>query len=218
MEFIKSWKFMAIIIGVLCVVSIAGVIYGVATHDQRDANLMEGFEPWPADQFPLRVCVHSYAIEPLVEHDDRENIRHVISEINDRLDFEAFTLVAGRTPDEPFRSPEPHPGVRDCHVILTYGVPHESVADSTGRERWTVVDDGGAAEFRDGYCYASTTNVFGEIRTLVVMHELGHCLGLDHDDFETSIMRRSQSETPDRQFPPRITDHDRDLLRRTYGH
>lgn len=214
MDFIRSWKFTAIIIGVLCVVGLAGVIYGVATHGERDADLMEGFEPWPPETFPLRVCVHSYSSERgefrvSSNHEDMEHARYVTHEMNDRLDFEAFVIV------EDIHAPRPE-GVRDCNVILTYGVPHETVHDPRSDARWTVVDEGGAAEFAHGYCYVTTTNVFGEIRTLVVQHELGHCLGLAHDDFETSIMRRSQSETPDRAFPAHITDHDRDLLRRTY--
>jgi hypothetical protein len=201
MEFIKSWKFMAIIIGALAVVSLVGVIVGVVTHGDRDAGLMEGFEPPGA---PLRVCTASYAIQPRVEPEDDANARYVVGEINSRLGFEAIVVV-----DD---------GVMEsrCNVVLTYGTPHEVVEDSRTGARWTVVDDGGAAEFAHGLCYASVTNVIGEVRTLVVQHELGHCLGLDHDDFDSSIMRPSQSPTPERTFPPRITDHDRALLRATY--
>lgn len=204
MEFIKSWKFMAIILAVLAVVSIAGVIYGVATH--QEAGLMEGFEPWP--QTPVRVCVSSYAIQPRAESADLENASYVVGVINRRVGLDLLSIVDPTAP---------HPGVRDCNIILTYGVPHEVVLDPPSRNRWTVVDEGGAAEFRDGYCMAATTNVFGEVQTLVVMHELGHCLGLAHDDFDPSIMRPVQRPTPDRTIPPWISDHDRELLRGIYG-
>ena len=48
---------------------------------------------------------------------------------------------------------------------------------------------------------------------------LTYCLGLAHDDFKSSIMRRTQSSssTPMGAWPPRITDHDRDLLRERYA-
>ena len=48
----------------------------------------------------------------------------------------------------------------------------------------------------------------------VVAHELGHCLGLAHDDYDGSIMYPVQSH---HWFPPRISDADREALRKAYG-
>jgi len=57
----------------------------------------------------------------------------------------------------------------------------------------------------------------GELLNLTIHHELGHCLGLAHDDFEQSIMRREQSPTPWGQLPPWISDDDRALVRSLYA-
>lgn len=192
MEFIKSWKFMAIIFAVLCVVSIAGVIYGVTTH--TEPGLMDTTPGWTPSDFPLEVCVYTYTSESpqsAASAEDLGNAHHVFDTINDRLGFPAYRAhVRG-----------------GCDVMLVYGAPAEA--------GWQ--DPGGSAEISDHFCDVVISNVHGELQTLAVEHELGHCLGLDHDDWEGSIMRRTQSETPDRAFPPRITDSDRELLRELYG-
>jgi hypothetical protein len=56
-----------------------------------------------------------------------------------------------------------------------------------------------------------------EMMSLVLQHELGHCLNLAPDPFDASIMREVQRTVPDMQHPPRITDSDRKLIRATYG-
>lgn len=66
-------------------------------------------------------------------------------------------------------------------------------------------------------CEVRTSNTgTGELRHLVLYHEIGHCLGLAHDDFNSSIMRARQRPTPTGSFPPSLTNHDRDLMRRLY--
>jgi hypothetical protein len=195
MEFIRSWKFMAIIVAVLAACAIAGVIYGVATHSEP--GFMDTTPGWEREDFPLDVCVHSYGLDYLetdgnpVRPEDLENAEYVIGVINSRLGFEAYNLSGGDA----------------CEVIVTYGVPAEP--------GWQ--DPGGTAEISPKYCTVDTSNVHGELLTLTVHHELGHCLGLAHDDYELSIMRPVQTETPDRTIPPWISDSDRALLRATYG-
>lgn len=191
-EFIKSWKFMAIIVAVLCVVSIAGVIYGVTTH--TEPGFMDTTPGWAPSDFPLDVCVYTYTSDSPqgpASADDGDNARYVIGLINDRLGFPTYRIrLEG-----------------ECDVVVVYGAPAEA--------GWQ--DPGGSAEIRDHFCDVAISNVHGELQTLSVEHELGHCLGLDHDDYETSIMRRTQTETPLGVFPPRISDSDRDLLRGAYG-
>ena len=183
---------MAILFAVLCVVSIAGVIYGVTTH--TEPGFMARTPGWERDDFPLDVCVYTYTSEVAqgpASAEDATNAEHVFELINDRLGFAAYHIRTTGT----------------CQVVLIYGVPAE--------DGWQ--DPGGSAEIHDLFCDVVISNVTGELETLSVYHELGHCLGLAHDDFESSIMRRTQRETPTGSFPPWITDSDRELLRRTYA-
>lgn len=189
MEFIRSWEFMAIILAVLALVAAILVAVGVSTHEEP--GLMPDAVTWPRDRFPLTVCPEAY----LDTSDDLLEAVTAVGEasdvINDRLGFPALEV---RTDD--------------CDVRVTVGVPTEP-----------GMEPGGDARIAHGpICHVRTANTgTSELRHLVLQHELGHCLGLAHDDFETSIMRPVQTPTPDRTFPPRITDHDRDLLRALYG-
>jgi hypothetical protein len=181
----------AIVFGVLCVAAIAGVVYGVATHEE--AGFADERPGWQRSDFPLMVCVNYYGRPS----EDQLDIGLVLRNINYRLGWTAFAVAV------PARG-----GVDTCPIFVTYGIPAD---DST--------EEGGFAEFVPGErsCGIGIVNVYGELRSLVTMHELGHCLGLAHDDFDASIMRPIQRPTEDGQYPPRITDHDRQLLRETYG-
>ncbi len=190
MEFVRSWKFMAIIVAVRAVVSLAGVIYGVVTHEEP--GLMTSAVPWPPERLPLAVCPESYG-----GGERTEAIRATAAAVettNERLGLEVFALGLGSG---------------RCDVDVLVGVPAEP--------GW--MDPGGDATI--GHwptCSVRPSNTgTSEILGLVLQHELGHCLGLAHDDWEGSIMRREQVSTPDGAFPPRITDHDRELLRGLYA-
>lgn len=66
-------------------------------------------------------------------------------------------------------------------------------------------------------CTVVTSNTgTDELLAMVLHHELGHCLGLAHDDFTASIMYPEQSAVASGQYPPRMTDADRDALRERY--
>lgn len=197
-KFLKSWKFMVGFFVVLTVVVVVSLVYGITTH--TEPGFLPDVPRWERTDFPLGVCASSYANAERMEGDDFEALNHAISTTNERLGFHALERARNCTPSLP------------PQVVVTIGVPHES--------DWG--DMAGSAEIahREGHAYQCaviTTNVFGEMLSLVLQHEFGHCFGLAHDDFNLSIMRPVQGETPDGAFPPRITDSDRELLRETYG-
>jgi hypothetical protein len=198
-DFIKSWKFMAIIVGLLTVAAIAGVIYGVTTH--TEPGLMAGTPGFGSRDVPINVCPGGYV--PDIEGTERafSAAQDAVNTINQRLGLTVLQ-VSGPHGDGP------------CGITVLVGVPSEHSAGHG------VVDSGGAAVFDNGsrHCAVTTTNTgTDELLGLVLQHELGHCLGLAHDDYELSIMRPVQSPTPDGAFPPRISDSDRELLRRVFS-
>jgi len=190
-DFIKSWKFMAIIIGLLTLVCGGLVIYGVTTH--TEPGLMAETPGFGASDTPIFVCPRSYAPDG-TEH-AYTLVESAINTTNTRLGLNVLDYAA--------------PGSAGiCHITVVVGAPSE--------HGWR--DPGGDAVFTAGsrHCDITTSNTgTDEITLLVLQHELGHCLGLDHDPFESSIMRAVQSPTSG-GFPPRITDSDRNLLRHIF--
>lgn len=189
MDFLKSWQFAVGLIVTFALVMVVLVIAGVLSH--HEPGLMPNAPHWK--ELPVRVLAKAYAGE------STEAVREVDAAIhmtNGRLGFQAFRLVTEH--EEP-------------QVEVTVGVPSEV--------GWS--DPGGNATFGlshgKSFCCAKTSNVHGELLGLVLQHEFGHCLGLDHDDYEQSIMRRTQRETPMGSIPPWISDSDRALLRAIYA-
>jgi hypothetical protein len=195
LEFIKSWKFMAILVALLTLTVAVMLVYGIVTH--TEAGFMEERPLWEPGDFPLTVCASSY-----VETEHRTDaVAYAVATTNSRLGFDAYVLMPV--------------GTTACSVSIVLGAPLDVGA----------TDPGGDAVFDSrvpAHCAISTVNTgTAELTQLTLQHELGHCLGLAHDDFRSSIMfggeGNSLAPTPSGQFPPRITDSDRALLREAYA-
>jgi len=145
---------------------------------------------------PITVCPAGYVAEG--DEGARKMVGWATGTINERLGFALFKMVSA-TSDQ-------------CDVTAIVGAPSEA--------GWR--DPGGDATFdshrtTNPRCVITTSNTgTDEILGYVLEHELGHCAGLDHDDWDGSIMRRVQFPTPDGSWPPWVDDWDRALLRQTY--
>lgn len=189
MNFIKSWQFSLALAGLIAALAIAGVVYGVMTHEE--SGWMAEGPLWQESDIPVSVCPATYS-NLVATNSDTAHALYVVSLLNSRVGSEVYRV-----------SSDP-----DCSLTLTYGAPSQ--------QGWQ--DPGGSATLNWGahLCDVEISNVTGEIRTLVVYHELGHCLGLAHDNYDSSIMRPVQRYTPQGQIPPQFSDSDVSLLRDHY--
>jgi hypothetical protein len=169
----------------LTVAAIALVIYGVLTH--KEAGFTAGGSTrWEKSDFPLRVSVVQQDMS--LDGMNREALSTAMSQMNWRLGFKAFQLAN-----------------KDAHVAFLFQVPYEKGKMETS----------GLATCKKGWCKVEICNVPTVTEmTLAIRHELGHVLGLDHDDFEDSLMYGGELKEG-QQY--RLTDYDRSLIRAKYS-
>jgi hypothetical protein len=189
-------KVMVIGVAVLTLFVIILLPVAILTHHEAgfaDAHtpISEGFLAPDYPHLPIGVCVASYAAAVATAEDERA-VREAAGITNDRVGFALFDV--GNTATY----------THGCSIIVTIGVPQDSA-------HWRD-PGGGAARCSDGCCIETSNTGTSELTSLALQHELGHCLGLAHDDYPMSIMYPEQHPTPDGQFPPRISDSDRSLL------
>lgn len=186
----KSWTkgtwIMVAVVAAIFAAVIVLLIVGISTHEEP--TFRADAIQWTPSDFPLKVCASDRRGAL-----DESPIRYVVQTANQRLDMAALAYVGAS---------------EGCEIVITMGVPAEP--------GW--MEPGGDARWSPGgrVCYVGVSNVHGELVTLVLYHEFGHCLGLDHDDYDQSIMRPVLSETPDRVIPPWISDADKAAIRARY--
>ena len=190
------------IVGTLGVIAL--IVFGVL--NRNEAGLLNPEVTWRSSEFPLLMEVDVYSVEAPSEEDVQrahEATDDAISFINDRLGFEAYRRVDL---------------VPRNHVHVLVGVPQESVNSDTIGESG-IADAGGTfslsgSEAHWTHCNIQTSNT-GNLLDLVLKHELGHCLGLAHDESSRSIMFPVQKDFSG--FPPDLSDHDIKILRDLYA-
>jgi hypothetical protein len=210
-DFIKSWKFMAIIIGIFTAVVVGLVIFGVVTH--TEAGLDPNFNLIPDEvtagqlTLPIGVCPNSYTSDPHTAevlqrvaflgntenawtnptHDDAQAVADAVDIINQRLGRRV--LRAGD----------------DCLIHVNVGVPLDP--------SWRHEPGGRAWRCHDSCCIETANTGTSEMLSLALQHELGHCLGLaDETDVNAVSIMAPDLHPTGGGFPPRITDSDRSLL------
>lgn len=184
-------KTIVIVFAVFAVCILAGVIVGVTTH--TEPGFMATGHAWDVQDFPLTVCAKTWRADEIahLDTDDAETLHYTINTINTRMGRALFQTQRD---------------TNACNVEVTFKYP---VSTATYSDE--LRQAGGDMVLQQGVCVVRTGNVTGNLRAYTLQHELGHCLGLDHDQSEISIMRPVQSDT----FA-QISDSDRSLLLSTY--
>lgn len=198
LKFLKSWQFMVGFFVALCVAAVGLTWWGV-THDD-ESGLMPDAYRW--EHMPLVVWGQAGDIDHPdsgINNAEIVALHYAVDTTNRRLGFTALSYD-----DHNFR------GWPDIVVEFRVPVGADGCKDAGG-------DFSFKPQLKDATILVCNTGT-SEVTQLVLQHELGHALGLAHDPGdETSIMRPVQTETPMGEFPARIDDHDRALLRRLYG-
>ena len=200
------WEFRAAVI--LSVVCTALIAYGVTIRSE--AGLTREGARWPQERFPLTVEVQAYSIHPEDATRATEVVKDVIEAVNERLGFDALQYTES--------------SLKRAAIHVTIGIPIEvnvemDVPQDAGPRH---MDPGGYYELRGdsgewNWCIVEVSDdiTSDELQFYVLQHEIGHCLGLAHDDYEASIMY-PEKRLLDIATMPHISDWDRGLLRKLY--
>lgn len=175
---------------------------GFMTKDNDGKPLPCGAVHWHRASLPIPVM-----LEHTSEHLRKETAEAMVW-WNDKAGIELFK--AGGVLTFPKEQPD--------GTILVEDVSDGSLEDDEGNihglTTWRAKDD-------TGYCRAVSMHVrvpgkgiveWENTRAKIMRHELGHSLGLDHDDWERSVMYRGTKFELDT-----LTEDDHKLLKETYG-
>ena len=169
---------------------VALVIYAVATHGE--SGFSSKAYKWNKKDFPLPVGIVNE--DPKLSQLNREALRSAVSITNNRLGFQAFQISsAGAFWYERVR------------ITVEFQVPYEK----------DKMEHSGLATCMQDFCRVQICNVGTLAGTVLALrHELGHVLGLAHDDFEDSLMYEG-GLNENQQY--RLTDYDRSIIRARYA-
>ncbi len=205
----KPSNIIQIVVGILIfIAALVGVIYGITRPTEGDngiyrvctlgsqinydSTVCQNPESllWERERFPLRVSTGANQAD--------SDLASAISIINFQVGCEVFIFDGSIPIEQADVSINPY-GTMDVELEAFGGsTSHFLDAEWNLRARVEILG-------------VSNPNM----RQRVFVHELGHVLGLMHDDFEASIMFPTQAQTRNIQFI-QFTSGDRKLLRELY--
>ncbi len=225
---LRTW---GLVILVFAVIAACCVVYGVVTHqeagllqvcwDNGHASYTEDIQGegdsgqcknpvplvWPQKQLPLSVVVFSNNHTALKEQDRGSKI---VKEAMDDFNLQVGKLlfsVANIADEEP-------------DVVVIWGAP--SVVGATGSESGKI--GGYVNHAKIGTTMQSIQSIVriretssDRLAFVTTLHELGHVIGLSHDQFISSLMYPRMVTDELNTATTRLTDSDVRLIRTTYG-
>lgn len=197
-------KVMIVAVIVVTVLAVAGVVVGIATHEDRDAGLLSVCWSGSSAVYDSTDCA-----EPQDLTWERSRIPLIVGAPEDGSLDSAIDLVNSQIGCEVLRHDSTVGSEADVIVDL-------DAAILVGRD----VAGGATTHSRDseGRMHAMVEILAvgdAHMKMRVLAHEFGHVLGLAHDDFRTSIMYPTQTYSHDLQFTM-FTQGDQSRLRTLY--
>jgi hypothetical protein len=169
------------------------VIYGVVTQYDRGLMKRDGkLLKWERKDLPLRVQYDSQ-VPPSYLADLSATILKINAIVRKAVFHPQLTSFDQVTTLGP------------THILVVLSSPHASGGEADIRY-----------DVRNGRLMAVTVklrpDMTGQTRLTAIEHEMGHALGLDHDDKTMSVMHPKVSERAQA-----FTKKDQELLRKLYG-
>jgi hypothetical protein len=130
-----------------------------------------GYEPtFDRSRLPLHVCAHEYGASPIptVSAEALQVLQAATKRVNRQLGGNRELFLVSED---------------GCDVFMLLGAPMDDRAPSAVGLQWFESMGG------EPICMISThTEMSRAVHSRVISHELGHCIGLEHDAIPLSIM------------------------------